>query len=102
MEFIIYNLCSLQLTLSLTPAYDVCPQNRTGFTASQAMIIADQDRRSQLTSCLLAAHHFFLSEEEARIIIKHQVDMIKTHWDEVCLLAKLSEIEKNFFWVSNF
>ncbi|MDF1827339.1 MAG: type II toxin-antitoxin system HipA family toxin [Legionellaceae bacterium] len=88
--------------LSLTPAYDVCPQNGTGFTASQAMIIADQDRRSQLSSCLLAAHHFLLSEEEARIIIQHQVDMIKTHWDEVCLLANLSEIEKDFFWGKQF
>jgi len=88
--------------LSLTPAYDVCPQNRTGFTASQAMIITGQDRRSQLASCLLGAHHFLLSEEEARLIIEHQVDGIKIHWDEVCLLAKLSEVEKNFFWGRQF
>jgi len=88
--------------LSLTPAYDVCPQNRTGSTASQAMLITGQDRRSQLASCLLAAHHFLLSEEEARMMIKHQINSIKVHWDEVCSLAKLSKVEKNFFWGKQF
>ena len=88
--------------LTLTPVYDVCPQNRTGSTASQAMLITGQDRRSQLTTCLLAAYHFLLSEEEAMEIIKHQIDGIRVHWDEVCSLAKLSEVEKNFFWGKQF
>ena len=89
-------------TFSLTPAYDLCPQNRTGFTASQAMLITGQDRRSQLTSCLTSAHHFLLSQAEARAIIEHQIHIIRTHWDEVCNLAQLSEIEKNLFWERQF
>ncbi len=89
-------------TFSLTPAYDLCPQNRTGFTASQAMLITGQDRRSRLASCLTSAHHFLLSQAEARAIIEHQIHTIRTHWDEVCNLAQLSEIEKNLFWERQF
>ena len=89
-------------TLSLTPAYDLCPQNRTGLTASQAMLITGQDRRSQLVACLAAAHHFLLSEAEAVAIIKHQTDIIRSSWDEVCNLAQLSAIEKNLFWGRQF
>lgn len=89
-------------TLSLTPAYDLCPQNRTGSTASQAMLITNQDRRSQLASCISAAHHFLLSETDAMAIIEHQINIIKTHWDDVCTLAKLSDVEKNLFWGRQF
>ena len=84
-------------SLSLTPAYDLCPQNRTGSIASQAMLISGQDRRSQLTSCLAAAHHFLLSKADARAIIEHQIIIIKASWDEVCNLAQLSDVEKNYF-----
>ena len=89
-------------TLSLTPAYDLCPQNRTGSTASQAMLIMGQDRRSQLASCIQAVHHFLLSEAEAITIIEHQISIIRTHWDEVCHLATLSDIEKSLFWGRQF
>ena len=36
----------------LTPAYDICPQSRTGGEATQAMLLYDQERRSQLIHCL--------------------------------------------------
>jgi serine/threonine-protein kinase HipA len=88
--------------LSLTPAYDLCPQNRTGSIASQAMLITGQDRRSQLASCLAAAHHFLLSQTEAKAIIDHQISTIKMHWDHVCDHARLSTIEKNLFWGRQF
>ncbi len=45
-------------TLCLTPAYDICPQSRTGHEASQAMLIAGDDRMSRISSCLNAAGHF--------------------------------------------
>lgn len=88
--------------LSLTPAYDLCPQNRAGSTASQAMLITGQDRRSQLASCLTAAHHFLISQSDAMAIIEHQINIIKMHWDEVCHLARLNNIEQNFFWGRQF
>lgn len=37
--------------LALTPAYDICPQSRTGREASLAMAIDGQDRRAQLPDC---------------------------------------------------
>lgn len=42
--------------LTLTPAYDICPQPRSGGEASQAMAIGpDGFRMSQLTGCIEAA-----------------------------------------------
>lgn len=70
--------------------------------ASQAMLITGQDRRSQLTSCLAGAHHFLISHADAMVIIEHQINNIKTHWNEVCHLAQLSPIEKNLFWGRQF
>ncbi len=37
--------------LSLTPAYDICPQGRTGGEATQAMLIMGQERASQIALC---------------------------------------------------
>jgi serine/threonine-protein kinase HipA len=51
---------------ALTPAYDICPQGRTGNEASQAMLIFGDDNISQLKTCLETAHNFLLFEEEAR------------------------------------
>ena len=89
-------------TLSMTPAYDLCPQNRTGSVTTQAMLITGLDRRSQLSTCLLAANHFLLSQTEAKCIIEYQLNVIKTHWDDVCDLAQLSSVDKNIFWERQF
>ena len=64
-------------TLTLTPAYDVCPQHRTGIEASQAMLIHDDNRMSQLSVRLKAALHFLLDEQTAKMIVKNQVDTIR-------------------------
>jgi len=88
--------------LSLTPAYDICPQGRTGNEATQAMLIAGENRMSQLITCLDAAHHFLLSHEGATEIIKHQVDTINTNWTAVCDEAQLSETDQALFWKRQF
>lgn len=64
-------------TLRLTPAYDLCPQNRTGGEATQAMLISGDNRLSKLTSCLEAAPHFLLSAREATVIINQQREAIE-------------------------
>ena len=38
--------------LTLTPAYDICPQSRSGNAASQAMLIVGDNRTSTLATCL--------------------------------------------------
>lgn len=88
--------------LSLTPAYDLCPQHRVGTIASQAMLILGPKRNSQLSVCLEAAPHFLLSTIEADAIIQEQIDVIQSSWHEVCDLAQLTTIEKNYFWKKQF
>ena len=84
--------------LTLTPAYDICPQRRAGNEASQAMLIVDRNRRSTLATCLLAADQFLLNLEEADEIIKNQLIILRTEWDAVCNEARLSGLDRYRFW----
>lgn len=88
--------------LTLTPAYDICPQGRTGNEASQAMRIYGENNMSRLRSCLKTAHNFLLTEEEARNIIHSQITMIKKHWETVCKEAELNEVDKQLLWKRQF
>jgi serine/threonine-protein kinase HipA len=88
--------------LTLTPAYDICPQNRTGGEASQAMLIMGQERASQMALCLKAAPLFLLNEEEAILIATAQIKTIKERWAQVCDEASLSEVDRNFLWRRQF
>jgi serine/threonine-protein kinase HipA len=88
--------------LSLTPAYDLCPQGRSGNEASQAMLIAGDDRMSRISSCLRAAHHFLLSQEEAKAIVRQQLAVIGEKWHSVCEEAALTETDRNLFWGRQF
>ena len=88
--------------LSLTPAYDICPQQRTGQEATQAMKILGDNRFSRLTVCVNAAARFQLSVEEARGIIDAQLHAVNAHWREVCDEAGLGEAERNALWGRQF
>ena len=88
--------------LSLTPAYDICPQGRSGNEASHAMQISGNNNLSQLKTCLEAAHSFLISEQDARAIFEKQKETIKTNWDAVCDEAKLSVIDRKLFWGRQF
>lgn len=88
--------------LNLTPAYDICPQGRTGNEATQAMLISGNNRMSQLSACLEAAHNFLLSPEEAREIIERQISMIENNWRLVCDEADLSQTDRALFWKRQF
>lgn len=89
-------------SLTLTPAYDICPQPRTGWEANQAMLIGEQDRRSRLATCVGAASAFLLGEAEALGIIQAMVDGIRAEWDRVCDEAELSRIDRSFLWQRQF
>jgi serine/threonine-protein kinase HipA len=89
--------------LTLTPAYDICPQPRSGGETSQAMAIgADGFRMSQLAGCVARASTYMLTESDARALIDHQVETIEREWDEVCDLARMTEVERSFFWRRQF
>lgn len=89
-------------SLSLTPAYDICPQGRAGNEASQAMLITGNNRMSQLKTCLDAAPNFLLSAAEARDIFVHQMDTISYNWDSVCDEAELTEVDIRLLWKRQF
>ena len=89
-------------TLQLTPAYDICPQARTGREASQAMLIVGDDRMSHISSCLDAAGHFLLSRAEAVAIARNQLACIIDHWAAVCDEANLTDTDRAFLWGRQF
>ena len=89
-------------SLRLTPAYDICPQPRTGNEASQAMLIHGRNRMSQLSVCLTSAPNFLLSSENARSIIRGQVLVIRENWSRVCDEAELTEADRRLFWGRQF
>jgi serine/threonine-protein kinase HipA len=89
--------------LSLTPAYDICPQGRAGGEASQAMMIGpDGFRMSQVAGCVRAASTYLLDEATAREIIDHQIAVIESAWDDVCLAGRLTEVDRDYFWRRQF
>ncbi len=89
-------------TLNLTPAYDICPQGRAGGEATQAMLIHGDDRMSQISSCIKAAHHFLLSKEDAFEIYQAQRQVIEQNWQSVCDEASLREVDRNLLWGRQF
>ena len=89
-------------TLTLTPAYDICPQGRTGGETVQAMRILGENKFSQLKVCRDAAHNFLLSENDATAIFDRQIETIERHWLEVCADAELSEVDRKLFWKRMF
>lgn len=89
-------------TLSLTPAYDICPQGRAGREATQAMLIDGDRRLSQLSLCLDAAPSFLISREEATAIAARQIVTIKREWQTVCDEAALNTVNRDLFWRRQF
>ena len=88
--------------LSLTPAYDICPQSRAGNEASQAMLITGENRMSRISTCLDAAAQFLISQAEAITIIETQLVSIKENWESVCDDAALTKIDRAFMWQRQF
>jgi serine/threonine-protein kinase HipA len=88
--------------LTLTPAYDICPQGRAGNEASQSMLISGNNNLSQLKTCLESAHNFLLPKEEARAIFEKLITAIEKNWETVCDEAKLSEVDRKLLWGRQF
>jgi len=88
--------------LELTPAYDLCPQSRSGSEATQAMLISGQERASQISTCLQAAPLFLLSKKDAIDLVEAQIRIIGEQWQVVCEEAELSVTDKNLFWGRQF
>lgn len=88
--------------LTLTPAYDICPQPRSGREANQAMLVHGEDRRSQLETCRRSAPDFLLTDREARDLIDGQVATIARLWGTICDEAELGAVDRAFLWRRQF
>jgi serine/threonine-protein kinase HipA len=91
--------------LTLAPAYDICPQLRSGGEATQAMIIGDESdsfKFSQVAGCVQRAHLYQLTEAEAREIVDRQIEAIEDGWEETCDRAQLPQVERERLWRRQF
>ncbi len=88
--------------LTLSPAYDICPQGRAGNEALQAMKIAKDNNLSQLRLCVEAAHRFLLSEDDAKEVLAKIEDVIRKCWNDVCEEAQLTDVDKKLLWGRQF
>jgi serine/threonine-protein kinase HipA len=66
------------------------------------MLIRDNDRTSQVCTCIAAASLFLLNQNDAISIINQQVKIIKHAWQGVCEEASLSEVDQTLFWRRQF
>jgi serine/threonine-protein kinase HipA len=88
--------------LTLTPAYDICPQGRTGNAASQAMLIIGNRRESRLAVLLDAASLFRLSEAEALGLLRRQIAAIGAHWTALSDDAGLAATDRQLLATRQF
>jgi serine/threonine-protein kinase HipA len=89
--------------LTLTPAYDICPQPRAGGETAQLMAIGEDGyRMSRVAGCVERAATYLLSETAAREIVDRQIETIETHWGEVCDRAGLTVVDRAAFWRRQF
>ena len=84
--------------LELTPAYDLCPQARTGRDGYQAMAYAgDGGRVARVSGLIAASHGYLLDQVEAQNLVDKQVAVIREQWDEVCDIAELTGAQRSAF-----
>lgn len=91
--------------LTLTPAYDVCPQQRLGHTAEQAMYIGDERdnfKASVVAGCVARASLYQLDTPEAAEIVDHQITTITESWHDACDRAELTAEQRKALWGRQF
>lgn len=89
--------------LQISPAFDVCPQARTGSEAYQAMAYdRDGQRVSRLAPLIEAAEIYRLDTDEAELIIEAQIQTVRDSWVEVCDAARLTSEQRRLFLGGQF
>lgn len=82
--------------LDLTPAYDVCPQPRTGLSADQAMTVGNWGRQANLKNALSRCEHFGLMRPEADSLVDEMVTLVRDNWRDVFTDAGVPEGDRNY------
>lgn len=90
-------------SLTMSPAFDICPQWGFGVNAEQAMAFATNgDRVSQVARCVDHSHTYRLEGAEAAALVNHQIDTIRSKWHSVCDLAGLTRADRSALWGRQF
>jgi serine/threonine-protein kinase HipA len=85
--------------LTLTPAYDICPQPRSGTESNQAMAIGRHgDRESRLDVCRQESEEYLLTRAEADEVIDSVVTTIEEQWIDAADEAQLTALERERLW----
>jgi serine/threonine-protein kinase HipA len=86
--------------LTLTPAYDLCPQLRSGETSFQAMAIdrSGTRRESSLALCVEEAGVYGFDRGDALDVIHAQLDTISEFWPEVADACELTKAQRNYLF----
>lgn len=85
--------------LRLTPAYDLCPQLRSGNEVTHAMAITRTgDRRSRFSVCRASAAEYLLSRGEADVIIDEVRSVIHDQWADAADQCRLTAAERARLW----
>lgn len=88
---------------TLTPAYDIAPQLRSGGYTEQAIAIGtDGSKASRFQTCIDAASVFLLDPHEASDICDRVAETIRECWDEAVDHARLTSAEANQLWERQF
>jgi len=89
--------------LTLTPAFDLCPQPRAGGETVQAMGYGPEgERRARLHPLIAAAGLYQLRSAEAEEIVDHLVDTIRTQWADVADLVGCTAADRSLLWGAQF
>ena len=78
--------------LELSPAYDLCPQRRTGRECNQALYVFESDKRSLLEVAFSASSDFLTSRAEAIVETEQIMTSIIDHFKDVTEEAKLTMV----------
>lgn len=82
-------------SLELTPAYDLCPQPRSGETALQAMAYGRGGQRDSNFATLISVHgEYGLTRSEAEQAVDRIVGTIADSWDEAADAARVTAADR--------
>ncbi len=85
-------------TLELTPAYDLCPELRPGYTEQAMAIGRDGWKRSHLPGLIGRASEFGVPPAEARDIVHQQLDAIRAGWTDAADECRLTAEDRAYLW----
>ena len=82
-------------TLTLTPAYDVCPQPRAGGEVNQAMAFGPGAKRARVADLVSHAEIYQLDAKSAGEIVDRQIETIHQQWDGIADDARIVSTERD-------